>query len=108
MSIIDRLKNNEFSREELLKCLDSSNPIVLYEAISCIVKNNITDKTITDKLFQLSELLNEKYKMLGYYKLGYVAMGALLKLGFDEKVVFKDNLDSFEKETAIKFFQSAW
>lgn len=46
MSIIDRLKSNEFSREELLKCLDSSNPIVLYEAISCIVKNNITDRLI--------------------------------------------------------------
>lgn len=108
MSIIDRLKNNEFSGEELLKCLDSPNPIVLYETITCIVKNHITDKIIIEKLFQLSELLNDQYKMLGYYKLGHVAMGALLKLGFDEKVIFKDDLDSFEKETAIKFFQSAW
>ena len=46
--------------------------------------------------------------MLGYYKLGHVAMGALLKLGFDEKVVFNGDLDSFEKETAIKFYRSAW
>ena len=61
-----------------------------------------------DKLFQLSQLLNDKYKMLGYYKIGHVAMGVLLKLGFDEKAVFRDNLDKFEKEMAIKFFQSIW
>ena len=108
MRIIDRLKNNEFSVDELLKCLDSPNPIVLYETVTCIVNNHITDKIIIEKLLQLSEFLNDKDRMLGYYKLGHVAMGALLKLGFDEKVVFKDNLDNFEKETAIKFFQSAW
>lgn len=108
MNITNKLKNNEFSKDELLKYLDSSNPIVLYNTINCIVNNHITDKIIIEKLFQLTELLNDQYKMLGYYKLGHVAMGALLKLGFDEKVVFKDDLDSFEKETVIKFFQSAW
>lgn len=108
MNIIDKLKNNEIRGDELLKCLDNANPIVLYEAITCIVINHITDKIITDKLFQLSDLLSDKYKMLGYYKLGHVAMGALLKLGFDEKIVFKDGLNSFEKETALKFYHSAW
>lgn len=108
MNINDKLQNNEFSKDELLKCLDSSNPIVLYKTITCIVNNHITDKIITDKLFQLSKLLNDKYQMLGYYKLGHIAMGALLKLGFDENVVFKDDLDSFEKETVIKFSKSAW
>ena len=108
MSIVERLKNNDFSKDELLQCLDSSNPIILYEAIPCIVNNHITDKIIIDKLFQLSQLLSDKYKMLGYYKIGHVAMGVLLKLGFDEEVVFRDNLDKFEKEMAIKFFQSAW
>ena len=108
MSIVERLKNNDFSKDELLQCLDSSNPIILYETITCIVNNHITDKIIIDKLFQLSQLLNDKYKMLGYYKIGHVAMGVLLKLGFDEKAVFRDNLDKFEKEMAIKFFQSVW
>lgn len=108
MSIVDRLKNNELTKNELLTCLDSSNPIILYEAITCIVNNQITDNMITNKLIQLTELLSDKYKMLGYYKLGHVAMGALLKLGFDEKIVFKNDLDSFEKETTIKFFQNAW
>ena len=108
MNIIERLKGNNFTEDELLECLVSTNPIVLYEAITCIVKNNIVDRIIADKLFQLSELLSDEYKMLGYYKIGHVAMGALLKLGFEEKKVFKSDLDEFEKETAIKFFQSAW
>lgn len=108
MNIVNRLKKNELTKNELLTCLDSSNPIVLYEAITCIVNNQITDEMITNKLIQLTELLSDKYKMLGYYKLGHVAMGALLKLGFDEETVFKNDLDNFEKETAIKFFQSAW
>lgn len=108
MNIISRLKNNELTGDELLKLLDSSNPIILYETISCIVNNHVTDKVIIDKLIQLSKLLDDKYKMLGYYKLGHVAMGALLKLGFDERIVFKSDLDNFEKEMAIKFSINTW
>ena len=108
MNIINKLKNNKFTKDEILRCLDSSNPIVLYEVITCIVKNNITDPIIVNKLIQLSELLSDEYKMLGYYKLGHVDMGALLKLGFDEEIVFKSDLDHFEKEMTIKFYRSNW
>ena len=46
--------------------------------------------------------------MLGYYKVGHVSMGALLKLGIDEKIVFKEGMDKLEKDMAISFLQSAW
>ena len=49
MDIVNRLKSNKISKDGSLECLDSVNPIVLYEAITCIVKNHITDKVIVDK-----------------------------------------------------------
>lgn len=108
INVIHKLKNNDICKNELLNYLDCSNTIILYHVITYIVNHAITDKIIIDKLFQLSQLLNEKYTMLGYYKIGHVAMAALLKLGFDEKIVFQNNLDDLEKETTIKFCKSAW
>ena len=108
MNIVNRLKSNKISKDGLLECLDSENPIVLYEAITCIVKDHITDKVIVDRLIQLSGALSNKHKMLGYYKVGHVSMGALLKLGIDEKIVFKEGMDKLEKDMAISFLQSAW
>ncbi len=49
MDIVNRLKSNKISKDGSLECLDSVNPIVLYEAITCIVKNHITDKVIVDR-----------------------------------------------------------
>lgn len=105
MNSVDKLKSNEYTEEEMLKYLDSLNPIILYESILCIVRNHIADKIIIDKLIQLSELLGDEYKMLGYYKVGHVAMAALLKLGISHNIVFDNNLDDFDKETVMKFFQ---
>ena len=63
MNIVNRLKSNKISKDGLLECLDSENPIVLYEAITCIVKDHITDKVIVDRLIQLSGALSNKHKM---------------------------------------------
>ena len=75
---------------------------------SYIVKDHITDKVIVDRSFQLSGALSNEHKMLGYYKVGHVSMGALLKLGIDEKIVFREGMDKLEKDMAINFLQSAW
>lgn len=108
MNIVEKLKNDEFTNDELVGYLENPNPIVLYATISCIVRNGIIEEKIIEKLLTLTKMLGEEHKMLGYYKLGHIAMGALLKLGIDEKLIFRNDLDSFEKEIAIKFSQSAW
>jgi phosphosulfolactate phosphohydrolase-like enzyme len=47
--------------------------------------------------------LNNENKVLGYYKIGHLAMSALLKLGLENDVVFCTDLDPFEKEMKLKF-----
>lgn len=108
MNIVDKLKSNDFTEEDLLNYLDSLNPIVLYHCISCIVRNDVKSDKIKRKLFELTGFLSDKYSMIGYYKLGHVAMGALLKLGYSEEDVFNYDLDDFEKDMAIRFYKSTW
>lgn len=108
MNSVDKLKNNVYTEDDLLKYLDSLNLIILYESIACIVRNHIVDKIIIDKLIQLSKLLDDEHKMLGYYKVGHAAMAALLKLGVAHNIVLENNLDDFDKETVMKFFQEDW
>lgn len=44
----------------------------------------------------------------GKILLSYVSMGTLLKLVIDEKIVFREGIDRFEKDMAIISLQSAW
>lgn len=106
MNIVDKLKNKECSEEELLECLESFNPIILYETMSYIVRNHIMEKKIVNKLIYLSKFMSDEYKMLGYYKIGHVAMGTLLKLGVDEKEVFTSDIDEFDKATVERFINN--
>ena len=47
MSIVERLKNNDFSKDELLQCLDSSNPIILYETIKYSLQGTTQGRYLT-------------------------------------------------------------
>gem|GEM_PF-1814702 len=98
-----KLDNGEFTNRELVEWLDSNNPTILYSLITMIVNKGINDTAITDKLLSMSNKLDNENKVLGYYKIGHLAMSALLKLGIDSDVVFGGGLDSFEKEMTLKF-----
>lgn len=69
----------------MVEWLDDDNPITICLLISVIVSKNINDLTITNKLLNLSVKLDNDHKVLGYYKIGHLAMSALLKLGMDRK-----------------------
>lgn len=103
MNIKKRIEFQEYTNNELVAWLDTDNPTLFYLLITTIVSNNIKDAIITDKLFSLSKKLNNENKVLGYYKIGHLAMSTLLKLGIDRDVVFCTDLDPFEKEMTLKF-----
>lgn len=108
MNIVQRLNKNEYTENDLLSCLDSQNPIVIFAAMSCIVKNNIVNNSILSKLKNISINLDPQCKMVGYYKVGHVAMSVLLKLGVNEKNVFYDGLDDFDRKMVWEFYNSTW
>ncbi|MGN6713230.1 hypothetical protein [Anaerocolumna jejuensis] len=103
MDIKKRIERQEYTNNEIAKWLDNDNPSIFFLLIKTIVSNNIKDTTITDKLFSLSKRLKNENRVLGYYKIGHLAMSALLKLGMDSDVVFGTDLDQFEKEMTLKF-----
>lgn len=104
MNIKKRLENKDYMNNELVEWLENSNPILFYLVITEIVTNHIKDQIIIDKLLELSQKLDNNNKILGYYKKGHLAMSALFKLGLDSDSVFTLDLDPFEKEMTLKFF----
>lgn len=108
MTIVDRLRNDACTTEEAIVCLESSNPIVLYAAMTYLVRNHITDDSAKKALLNIRGRLSDEDKMLGFYRIGHVAMGALLKLGVPEDQVFQPDLDPWDKEITIKFADDGW
>jgi len=103
-TVVDKLTNNEFIAEELVGILGVNNPITFYNAVVCVVRNNMKDDMIIDKLLELRTRLSNEYKLLGYYKIGHLAMATLLKLGIEESKVLFDELNDFEKEFVWKMY----
>lgn len=108
MNIVNKLKHDVCTPEEACQCLESPNPIVVNEAILYLVRNHATEQSVIDRLMQLSGCLSDGFTLIGYYKLGHAAMGALLQLGVDEEKVFGALTDPFEKEMVFRFSQFTW
>lgn len=92
-----------YTISELLQQLDNPNPIILYKALMIIGNNHIADIDIVNKLFSIKLKLDVGDKMLGYYKIGHLAMGVLLQLGVDKNTVFTEDVDEFDRQTVIRF-----
>ena len=103
MNIKKRIESREYTNNELVEWLDNNNPTIFYLLVTTIVSNDIKDTTIINKLLNLSKKLDNENKVLGYYKIGHLAMSALLKLGIESYVVFSTDLDPFEREMTLKF-----
>ena len=108
MTIVDRLRNDACTTEEAIACLESSNPIVLYAAMTYLVRNHIADDPAKKALLNIRGRLSDEDKMLGFYRIGHAAMAALLKPGVPEEQVFQLDLDPWDKETAITFAANGW
>lgn len=105
MNIKKKLENNSYTPEDLVEALNGKNPIIFYNAICIIAKNQIKDKIVIEKLNEVSVRLDKEDGVLGYYKKGHVSMSALLKLGFTEKEIFDNKrIDEFDKEAVRRFY----
>ena len=107
MNIKKRIKANDYTIDELVEWMDLSNPIILYEIFVSIVQHNIKHQQVIEKLHEISCKMGKEDVMLGYYKIGHVAMGVLGVLGIDETDIFSENLDDFDKELVRKFVKDS-
>jgi len=104
MNINQKLDSGAYTEDDLIEYLDSNAPILLYKVAKLIVLNSIKTDKIIKKLYDISNKLEMEYSILGYYKIGHLAMSTLIKLGISSDDIFaKIVLDEFEKETVINF-----
>lgn len=75
--IIDKIKKNDISKNDLFSYLDNSNILIKANAIFQIVKLKIHDEIVLEKLAHLAKRLDEEPRVLGQYNNAYFALAAL-------------------------------
>lgn len=89
--IINGLKANRFSNQELERYLESPLVLVKVNAILAILRNRITEKKIIDKLNDISENIQQEPKVIGEWTTWHYAMATLYLLGVKDMQELHDN-----------------
>lgn len=99
MNLVDKINVGNCSAEELEKLLDEQNPIILYHVMTAIGKFGVYNENIMKKLYILSFKREAEDKLLGYYKVGDLAIVTLQKIGENiEEISSYQILDDFDRK----------
>ncbi|WP_230584512.1 hypothetical protein [Lysinibacillus sphaericus] len=105
MNILEKISNGNCAVEELIELLGEKNPIILYHVMIAIGKYEIFNEDLIKTLNDLSFKRESKDKLIGYYKIGDLAMVTLKKIGFTlEAIPTYQKLDDFEKGMIVKLY----
>ncbi|MFF6014094.1 hypothetical protein VO178_17490 [Lysinibacillus fusiformis] len=105
MNILEKINNGNCAVEELIEILGEKNPIILYHVMIAIGKYEIFNEDLIKTLNDLSFKRESKDKLIGYYKIGDLAMVTLKKIGFTlEAIPTYQKLDDFEKGMIVKLY----
>ncbi len=106
MNIIKKIQEEKCSISELIALLEESNPIIIYHTIVCIGKNKYNTKEILEKLTELSSKRQPQDKLIGNYKIGDLALAAIVKLEEkDNKVALFENVDEYEEKMILRLYE---
>lgn len=99
LGLTKRIMQDELSDSELMECLDIHNVPVIQQTILKILKRHISNDKIHIKLLEFSGYMEDKFKILGLYKLGHLSIYALKQLGYyDDFQVQYQSLAEYDKE----------
>ncbi|MGC7931691.1 hypothetical protein ACP3VS_24215 [Lysinibacillus sp. VIII_CA] len=102
---MEKISNGNCAVEELIELLGEKNPIILYHVMIAIGKYEIFNEDLIKTLNDLSFKRESKDKLIGYYKIGDLAMVTLKKIGFTlEAIPTYQKLDDFEKGMIVKLY----
>ncbi|MFS0870931.1 hypothetical protein [Paenibacillus xylanilyticus] len=106
MNLIKKIEEGKCSIEELQLLLNEENPIVLYHVMTYIGKEKLDTKGIKEKLEELSSKRGSSDKLLGYYKVGDLAIATLIKLGkAPSKLSSYQSLSEFDQKMIINLLE---
>lgn len=105
MNILEKIDNGDCSVKELVELLGEKNPIILYHVMIAIGKYGIYNEELIETLNKLSFKRESKDKLIGYYKIGDLAMVTLKKIGFNLEIIpTYQTLDDFEQGMILKLY----
>ncbi|MDT9721076.1 hypothetical protein QVE09_19420 [Paenibacillus sp. ClWae2A] len=106
MNLIKKIEEGQCSIDELQLLLNEANPIVLYHVMTYIGKEKLGSTGINEKLEELTSRRGASDKLIGYYKVGDLAIATLIKLDkkTDEIAIFK-SMDDFDKKMIFNLIE---
>lgn len=103
MNLVDRINEGNCSVDELENLLDEKNPIILYHVMVYIGNSSNHNEEIIGKLYKLSFKRETKDKLLGYYKIGDLAIVTLQKIGVNiQEIASYQTLDYFDQKMLLQ------
>lgn len=106
MNLINKIEEGKCSVEELQQLLNEQNPIVLYHVMTYIGKEKLDTNSMQRKLEELSSRRGSSDKLLGYYKVGDLAIATLIKLGkAPSELSSYQSLSEFDQKKIINLLE---
>ncbi|MCE4049000.1 hypothetical protein [Bacillus sp. Au-Bac7] len=102
MNLVDKINEGNCSADELAKLLDDNNPIILYHVMTAIGNYDIYNEQVKKKLYELTFKRGTTDKLLGYYKIGDLAIVTLQKIGENIDSTSYENLDDFDMKMLLQ------
>ncbi|ASJ56394.1 hypothetical protein BP422_24195 [Brevibacillus formosus] len=100
--VINSIKKNDVTEEDLIHYLDSSNILIKANAIFQIVRLKFHDDITIEKLVCLAKKLDEEPKVIGSYNNALFALAALSWLETEQSLDrFEEIVKSIEPEKRI-------
>lgn len=97
---INKIRQGNFSDEELRQYLDSTLILIKANAIMAIVKQEITENSIINKLYEISLRINQESKVIGLWTNGHLAMAALKLLNTSESLeLYQNSMNKVDADT---------
>ena len=85
LALAKKIMNDELTNDELIECLSIPNVTVIQQTILKIIERRIQDSNAYDKLIEYSKCMDLRFKILGFCKIGHLAIYALKALGYSDE-----------------------
>ncbi|WP_411343868.1 hypothetical protein ACE3MZ_20055 [Paenibacillus sp. WLX1005] len=105
MDIVKRINEGNCSIEELEVFLEENNPVILYHTMTYIGKSKYYTQNMLDRLNDLSLRRSPQDKLIGYYKIGDLALATLIKLDEINNKISLEDLNEFDKNMIMRLYE---
>ena len=103
LALTKRIMKGDLTDEELIACLSIPNVPVIQQTILKIIEKRVQDPRVHTKLIEYSKCMDIRFKILGFCRIGHLAIYALKRLEYIEEfqVLYEMLSDEDKEQVAI-------